>query len=89
MGACLVKEGQVIARAHNAVIADLDITAHAEICVLREACREQRTLSLVDCILYVTVEPCAMCLAASFYAGGHIKVVILNTLSILLGRRFG
>ncbi len=73
VGACLVRDGVIISRAQNAVVADLDITAHAEIVAIRTACREQRTLSLESSTLYVTVEPCAMCMAASFYAGiGHI-----------------
>ncbi len=69
VGACLVRDDQVIASAHNAVIGELDITAHAEICLLREACRAERALQLEGTTLYVTVEPCAMCLAACFYAG--------------------
>jgi tRNA(Arg) A34 adenosine deaminase TadA len=51
------------------VIGDLDITAHAEITVIREACRTLRSLQLQDCVLYVTVQPCPMCLTACYYAG--------------------
>lgn len=69
IGACLVREGVVIATASNCVISDLDITAHAEMTVIRDACRRERTLDLAGCELYVTVEPCPMCLAASHYAG--------------------
>jgi len=69
VGACLVRNGEVIAEAHNGVIADLDITAHAEIALLRVACRDQRALRLTGCELYVTVEPCLMCFSASAYAG--------------------
>jgi len=69
VGACLVRNGEIIASAHNAVIGELDITAHAEVCLLREACRAERALDLSGSALYVTVEPCAMCLAACFYAG--------------------
>jgi tRNA(Arg) A34 adenosine deaminase TadA len=69
VGACLVKNGAVVTAAANSVIGDLDITAHAEIAVLRLACRELRTLDLSDATLFVTVEPCPMCLAACHYAG--------------------
>jgi guanine deaminase len=69
VGACLVRAGEVIVATHNAVIGELDITAHAEIALLRQACQQLRTLSLAGCSLYVTVEPCPMCLSACFYAG--------------------
>jgi len=69
VGACLVRDGDIIATANNGVISELDATAHAEIGVIREACRQQRTLSLAGCTLYATVEPCLMCLTACHYAG--------------------
>ena len=69
VGACLVFAGAAVAKSHNAVIGDLDVTAHAEIVAIREACRALRRLSLADCSLYVTVQPCPMCLAACYYAG--------------------
>jgi tRNA(adenine34) deaminase len=69
VGACVVQDGRIIATAHTAVIAGPDATAHAEILALRAACRHARTAVLDGCELFVTVEPCAMCLAASHYAG--------------------
>ena len=69
VGACLVRNGQIVSCNHNAVVSELDITAHAEVVVIREACRELRSLQLEACVLYVTVEPCPMCLAACHYAG--------------------
>ena len=69
IGACLVKDGEAIIKSNNGVIGDLDITAHAEIRAIRSACRDLRTLKLNGCRLFVTVEPCAMCLAACHYAG--------------------
>ena len=69
VGACVVSDGHVIARAHSAVIAGPDSTAHAEILALRAACQHARAPLLTGCELYVTVEPCAMCLAAIHYAG--------------------
>jgi guanine deaminase len=68
IGACLVKGGEVIVALNNAVIGELDITAHAEIRVIREACRQLRVLELSDCRLFVTVEPCPMCISACHYA---------------------
>jgi tRNA(adenine34) deaminase len=69
VGACVVQDGRVVAAAHTAVVSGPDATAHAEILALRSACRDLRTPLLADCELYVTVEPCAMCLAAAHYAG--------------------
>ena len=65
----LVRDNTVIAEAQNAVIAETDVTAHAEIMLLRQACHEQRRLELAGDELYVTVEPCMMCFAACAYAG--------------------
>lgn len=69
VGACVVQDGTVIASAHTAVIGGPDATAHAEILALRAACQHARTPDLSGCELYVTLEPCAMCLAALHYAG--------------------
>jgi guanine deaminase len=69
IGACIVRGEEIIVTLNNAVISDLDATAHAEIRVIRAACQQLRTLSLDDCVLYATVEPCAMCLTACHYAG--------------------
>ena len=65
VGAVLVDaKGHVLAKAGNRVEALSDPTAHAEILVLREAARVLGSPRLVDCDLYVTLEPCAMCAAA-------------------------
>jgi len=69
VGACLVADGEIVTTLGNAVIGELDVTAHAEMRVIRAACRQQRSLDLRGCTLYVTVEPCRMCLAACHYAG--------------------
>ena len=63
VGAVLVKNGEVIARAHNRVEQSGDATAHAELLCLREA-MERLGPRLTDCSLYVTLEPCAMCAGA-------------------------
>ena len=63
VGAVLVRNGEVIARAHNRVEQTGDATAHAELLCLREA-MERLGPRLTDCTLYVTLEPCAMCAGA-------------------------
>lgn len=69
VGACLVQDGVITVRAHNGVGAGPDPTAHAEIAVIRAACRSHRTARLAGATLVVTVEPCPMCMAACHYAG--------------------
>lgn len=64
VGAVLTIGGAVIAAAHNRTLSDHDATGHAEIVVLREAGRVQANHRLVDATLYVTLEPCAMCVGA-------------------------
>jgi tRNA(adenine34) deaminase len=64
VGAVVVKEGQVLARAHNRPIHLHDPSAHAEILALRRAARKFANYRLEGCDLYVTIEPCAMCAGA-------------------------
>jgi tRNA(adenine34) deaminase len=64
IGAVVVREGRVIARGSNKPVGDSDPTAHAEIVALRKAAKKAGNYRLPDCDLYVTVEPCAMCLGA-------------------------
>lgn len=68
IGAVIVKDGQIIAGAHNLTETNHDATAHAEALVIREACQKLKTPRLIDCDLYVTLEPCAMCAAAISFA---------------------
>ena len=56
--------GIIIAKESNKIIELCDPTAHAEINAIRKACRERKDLYLNDCTMYVTLEPCSMCLAA-------------------------
>lgn len=67
-GACIVKDGKVIACEHNVVVANTDITAHAEIHAIRKACKELGTIDLSGCVIYSTCEPCPMCFAACHWA---------------------
>jgi tRNA(adenine34) deaminase len=64
VGAVLVLDGAVVARAFNQPIGRTDPTAHAEILVLREAAQAVANYRLVDTTLYVTIEPCLMCVGA-------------------------
>ena len=64
VGAVLVHEGKVIARGHNRNIDINDPTAHAEIIAIREACKKFKYHRLNGCKLYVTLEPCSMCVGA-------------------------
>lgn len=68
VGAVVVKDGVVLATAGNRTLSDHDPTAHAEILVLREAARKIGSERLIDCDLYVTLEPCAMCAGAISFA---------------------
>jgi tRNA(adenine34) deaminase len=68
VGAVIVLDGQVIARAGNRTITDCDATAHAEIVALREASKIVRNYRLLGATLYVTIEPCAMCAGAMIQA---------------------
>jgi len=68
VGAILVKDGLVVARAHNQPISTNDATAHAEIQLLRAAGKKLKNYRLTGTSLYVTLEPCAMCLGAIMHA---------------------
>jgi tRNA(Arg) A34 adenosine deaminase TadA len=67
-GAVVVKDGRVVAEGANRVTTTNDPTAHAEIVVIREACRVLGEFQLGGCDLYTTCEPCPMCLGAIYWA---------------------
>jgi tRNA(adenine34) deaminase len=64
VGAVVVVGGEVVARGHNTTVTEHDPSGHAEIVALREAGQVQGNHRLVDASLYVTLEPCAMCVGA-------------------------
>src|SRR5471030_3186500 len=68
VGCVVVRDGEVLARAGNRTLADRDPTAHAELLAIRAAAAAVGTERLIDCDLYVTLEPCAMCAAAISFA---------------------
>jgi guanine deaminase len=67
-GAVIVKDGEIISRAHNDVLRTNDPTAHAEILAIRQASGILDRFNLSDCEIYTTSEPCPMCLAAIYWA---------------------
>jgi tRNA(adenine34) deaminase len=77
IGAIVVHEGEVIGQGHNERELRADPTAHAEIIALREASRALRSWRLLDCVVYVTLEPCAMCAGAIVLA--RVPRVVFGT----------
>ncbi len=68
VGAVVVKHGEIIGRGFNAPISRHDPSAHAEMAALRDAAQRMSNYRLVDCELFVTLEPCVMCAGALFHA---------------------
>jgi tRNA(adenine34) deaminase len=68
VGAVVVKDNEIIGRGYNQPITSNDPTTHAEIVALRAAATQLQNYRLVDCTLYVTLEPCAMCVGAMLHA---------------------
>jgi len=64
IGCVIVRDGEVVATASNRTLSDRDPTAHAEILAIRQAAARLGSERLVDCDLYVTLEPCTMCAGA-------------------------
>ncbi|WKZ18940.1 MAG: nucleoside deaminase [Candidatus Jettenia sp. CY-1] len=76
-GACIVKNEEVISCTHNIVWQTMDITAHAEVNAIREACKKLNTVDLSGCVIYSTCEPCPMCFSACHWA--KITKIIYGT----------
>lgn len=74
VGALIVENNKIIAKGHNTREKTHKITRHAEINAIEKACKKKKTWHLDNCILYVTLEPCKMCLEAIKQA--HIKKVV-------------
>ena len=64
VGAVVVKDGTVVGRGYNRPVSGMDPTAHAEVMAMRDAAERVGNYRLMDCVLYVTLEPCAMCAGA-------------------------
>ena len=76
-GACVVKGNRIISVAHNEIIKQHDITAHAEVIAIREACKKLKAIDLSACIIYSTCEPCPMCFSACHWA--RISKIVFGT----------
>ena len=78
VGAVIVKDGQIIARAHNLREKKQSATAHAEILAIEKASKKLNSWRLIDCDMYVTLEPCTMCMGAIISA--RIKNLYIGAL---------
>ena len=76
IGAVIVKDNEIISRAHNLRETLQDATAHAEILAIRQACKTVGSWRLTDCTLYVTLEPCPMCAGAAILS--RLKKVVFG-----------
>lgn len=77
VGAVIVKDGKIISRAHNTKETKRDATCHAEILAIKKACKKLNSWRLLDCEMYVTLEPCSMCAGALINA--RIKKLYIGT----------
>ncbi len=83
VGAVLVSGNRILSRGHNQPIRKKDPTAHAEVIAIRRACLKRKEYRLADCNLYVTLEPCAMCLGAVVQA--RIKRLVFGAYDLKAG----
>ena len=77
IGAVIVKNNQIISKAHNLKEKKQIATNHAEVLAIEKACKKLKTWYLNECVLYVTVEPCLMCCGAIIQS--RIKKVVYAT----------
>jgi tRNA(adenine34) deaminase len=78
IGAVIVREGEIIARAHNKTEQDKDPTAHAEMLAIREAANHLGGWRLTGCSMFVTTEPCSMCAGAIVWS--RIEKLYIGTM---------
>jgi tRNA(adenine34) deaminase len=83
VGAVIVKNNKIIGRGFNKCITLSDPTAHAEIIALRKSAKKLNNYRLIDCSLYVTIEPCPMCAGALVNA--RIKKIIFGACNVKAG----
>lgn len=83
VGAVIVKDGKIIARAHNIKEEKNDTTKHAEILAISKASKKLQSWRLTDCEMYVTLEPCSMCAGACIQA--RIKKIYVGTMDLKTG----
>ena len=78
VGAVIVRNGKIIARGHNQKEAKADTTKHAEIIAIQKASSKLKSWRLENCTMYVTLEPCTMCIGAII--GARIKRLVFGTM---------
>ncbi len=78
VGAIIVKDGEIIAKAHNLKETKYDTTKHAEILAIQKASKKLKSWRLLDCEMYITLEPCSMCAGAII--NSRIKKIYIGTL---------
>ena len=78
VGAVIVKDGKIIARGHNQKETKYDTTKHAEIIAIQKASKKLQSWRLIDCEMYVTLEPCTMCAGAII--NSRIKKLYIGTM---------
>ena len=83
VGAVIVKNGEIIARAHNLKETKADTTKHAEILAIQRASKKLNAWRLEECEMYVTLEPCTMCAGAII--NSRIKKVYIGTMDAKTG----
>lgn len=83
VGAVIVKDGKIIARAHNLKEIKKDTTKHAEILAIQKASQKLDAWRLTDCEMYVTLEPCSMCAGAII--ASRIKKLYIGTMDLKTG----
>ena len=83
VGAVIVKDGKIIAKAHNTKEIKLDTTCHAEILAIKKASKRLETWRLEGCTMYVTLEPCPMCAGALIQS--RIDKVVIGTMDYKTG----
>lgn len=83
VGCIIVKDGKIIARAHNQKETKGDTTKHAEILAIQKASKKLEAWRLLDCEMYVTLEPCSMCAGAMIQS--RIKKVYIGAMDLKTG----
>lgn len=73
IGCVIVKDNKIIGEGHNEIFSRTNPTAHGEMVAIENACKNLKDLSLIDCAIYTTLEPCPMCLSAIYWA--KIKII--------------
>lgn len=78
VGCVIIKDGKIISRAHNLKETKLDTTKHAEILAIQKASKKLESWRLIDCEMYITLEPCSMCAGAII--NSRIKKIYIGTM---------